>query len=313
MLRIEIEMLALAIPWLLIVLLLVNIVLLTKKRWCWSLLVFVCIIVLNRRFECVPLRLWNSTEPQSEWSLRVVSFNIDGTNGELHDKAEKIRNLLHECSPNIIFIAEFVELHPAYLDSVLREEFAYTTYANRFYSHYFYGTTPLFNISRLEGKDGKKIGVYTCSTIVDGDTIDIYGCHFASNNYDKKENSFSIDEVNNYEGIKDYLSNIGSSCNRRANEAEALVKAISMTHHPVILMGDLNDVCGSRPLRVLDSAGLSDVWWEKGIGYGATIHHPLPFRIDHIMHTEDLKVKDVKAIASDGISDHEALYAEFEF
>ena len=313
MLRIDIEMLALAIPWLLIVLLLVNIVLLSKKRWWWSLFVFVCIIATNRRFECVPLRLWNSTDVESQVTLRVFSFNIDGSDGDVVRKSYQLMEMVKHYSPDILFIAEYPEQNVQAMDTLMSKIFPYSTFKNQCRYHYFYSKYPLFEADRLKDEEGELTGVFTCKMECDGDTISLYGCHFASNNYDQNKKRFKPDDINNYEGIKDYLSNIGSSCDRRIEEAEILIKAISKTHHPVILMGDLNDVCGSQPLRVLETAGLDDAWWEKGIGYGATIHYPLPYRIDHIMHTEELKIKNIKVIASDGISDHEALYAEFGF
>ena len=261
----------------------------------------------------MPLRLWNSTGLKSDVTIRVVSFNIDGSDGDVVSKSYLLIDMVKHYSPDILFVAEYPEQNVQAMDTLLSKVFPYSTFKNQSLFHYFYSKYPLFDIERLKDEDGKPIGVYTCKTEYCGDTISLYGCHFASNNYDQKKKRLSIDDVNNYEGIKDYLINIGSSSNSRTEEAEALVNAMSKTHHPVILMGDLNDVCGSRPIWILESAGLSDTWWEKGIGYGATIHHPLPYRIDHIMHTKDLKIRDVKVVASDGLSDHEALYAEFGF
>lgn len=75
----------------------------------------------------------------------------------------------------------------------------------------------------------------------------------------------------------------------------------------------MNDICGSSAIRVLENAGIKDAWWEKGIGYGATIHYPIPYRIDHIMHTDNIKLNSIQVLNSKAISDHDALYAEFDF
>ena len=77
-------------------------------------------------------------------------------------------------------------------------------------------------------------------------------------------------------------------------------------------MGDLNDVGGSPTVKVLEDAGLSDAWWKGGFGYGATIHRPLPYRIDHIMYSDRVKLLHIEVVDSEGLSDHNALYAEFE-
>ena len=77
-------------------------------------------------------------------------------------------------------------------------------------------------------------------------------------------------------------------------------------------MGDFNDVGGSKALRTLENAGLRDAWWEGGLGYGATIHKPLPYRIDHFMYSSELNIRNIKVISSNGLSDHDALYVEIE-
>lgn len=77
-------------------------------------------------------------------------------------------------------------------------------------------------------------------------------------------------------------------------------------------MGSFNDVAGSEPLRKLSKAGFSEVWWKGGIGYGASIHHPLPYRIDHVMYKE-LELKSIQMINANGISDHDTLVSEFLF
>lgn len=77
-------------------------------------------------------------------------------------------------------------------------------------------------------------------------------------------------------------------------------------------MGDLNDVCGSKAVRNLEDAGLKDAWKNGGFGYGATIHKPFPYRIDHIMYSDKLRLLNIRVIDSEDQSDHDALYTEFE-
>lgn len=52
---------------------------------------------------------------------------------------------------------------------------------------------------------------------------------------------------------------------------------------------------------------------KGGLGYGATIHYPLPYRIDHIMYNDRLRLKSIRKIDAKGLSDHDALVAEFYF
>lgn len=55
-----------------------------------------------------------------------------------------------------------------------------------------------------------------------------------------------------------------------------------------VVMGGMNDISGSSCLRTLADVGFEDAWWNGGFGYGATIHKPLPYRIDHIFYNDDL-------------------------
>lgn len=71
------------------------------------------------------------------------------------------------------------------------------------------------------------------------------------------------------------------------------------------------DVGGSPALRAFKAARFHDAWWKGGLGYGATIHYLLPYRIDHIMYNDKLTLKSIRKIDAKGLSDHDALVAEF--
>ena len=45
----------------------------------------------------------------------------------------------------------------------------------------------------------------------------------------------------------------------------------------------------------------------------AQLHYPLPYRIDHIMYNDRLRLKSIKKIDAEGLSDHDVLVAEFYF
>lgn len=177
---------------------------------------------------------------------------------------------------------------------------------------YFYSNYPLFNSRRLKSKDGAEVGVYACSTLIRGDTIDLYGCHFASNNYKEQRERQSIEDIQSQESFLNYINNIQTSGKRRKIEAESVVHEMSKSSHQTIVLGDMNDVCGSAAIKELESVGLIDAWYEGGVGYGASIHKPLPYRIDHIMHTTGLELEIIKVLDTNGISDHDALFAKFK-
>lgn len=302
-------MFVLIYPWLLFILAITSVILLLRKQWKKFVFLAAVIIVSNWWFECIPFRIWTSSGGINEKSIRIISFNIDGSNGDALEKALNVRDYLRQYPHDIAFIAEFNEQFPQSLDSLLKQEYSFTTYPDSLFFQYFFGHTPFFNSHRLKNEIGEWVGVYACSTIIRGDTLDLYGCHWASNNYNELNEREEIEFFSGFKNIK----NIHAASFTRKKEAEAIVKEMSKSSHLAIVLGDMNDVGGSPAIKTLEAAGLKDAWWEKGVGCGATIHHPLPYRIDHIVFDPRIELKAIKVLDSKGVSDHDALYAAFEF
>ena len=78
-------MLALTIPWFLVLLSIAAIVCLLKKKRKVSLFLIVVTLVLNLWCECIPFRLWNSSEARE--CIKIISFNIDGSSGDPLERA----------------------------------------------------------------------------------------------------------------------------------------------------------------------------------------------------------------------------------
>lgn len=303
-------MLVLAIPWLLVVLLFISVLLFILRKKLAGLLFLLICIGLNWYFECIPFRLWSINKQSEERSLKIMSFNIDGTDKDIINRAEKIVGIINETNPDIVFLAEFYEDDPDVLDTLLRKTFLYSTCEGGYF-HYFYSKYPLSSMTKLNSS-GNGSGVFKCKVSIYNDSITLYGCHLASNNYTVNKEYITPDSINSREDVKTYIKDIERAYLLRGYETDTLVKDMS-EYYPILVMGDFNDVGGSKTIRTLESAGLKDAWWAGGFGYGATIHNPLPYRIDHIMYSEKLKLKKIEVISSEGLSDHDALYAEFSF
>lgn len=145
--------------------------------------------------------------------------------------------------------------------------------------------------------------------ILASDTINLYGCHLASNNYDN-ERHLPVDSISTFLNIIGYFKNINIASRKRYDNVKLLTNEINEPLKALI-MGDMNDVGGSSSIKEIESVGFADCWWEGGVGYGATIHRPLPYRIDHIMYSDGLRLNNIRIVESNGISDHDGLYAEF--
>ena len=305
-------MLPLLFPWILLVLLVVAILLSFWKKWIASGLLLVLIFIINWWAECIPLRLWSLRSTEDEKCIKVMSLNIDVANGDYGSRMSELVQLMIHYSPDIIFVSEISDKSRPFIDSLMITEYPYYTFSVNYW-HCFYSKYPLSECTKLEKTDGKGVGVYQCKAEIGNDTLVLYGCHFASNNFSADNKYITPDSIHSHQDLKQYLSDIQYAYSVREKEAEIVFEDISRRAHPVIVMGDMNDVGGSASIRTLEDAGLKDAWWEGGFGYGATIHRPLPYRIDHIMYSVELKLKEIKVIDSEGLSDHDALFARFVY
>ncbi len=301
-------MLVLLIPWLLIAMLFISVIFVLLKKWLVALiLLFVCLGV-NWYYECIPFRLWSISEKSEKKSLKLMTFNIDGANKDIIERAEEIIEIINDKDPDVIFLAEFYEDDLNVLDTLLSKTFSYSTCVGGYF-HYFYSKYPLGVMTKLKSS-GNGSGVFKCKVAMFNDSITLYGCHLASNNYTAYKEYFTPDSIKSHEDLKTYIKDIGDAYLLRDYEAKTLVDDMSKDS-PILLMGDFNDVGGSKTFRTLERSGFRDAWWKGGLGYGATIHKPLPYRIDHIMYSEQFKLQKIEIVSSEGLSDHDALYAEF--
>jgi len=96
----------------------------------------------------------------------------------------------------------------------------------------------------------------------------------------------------------------------RVLQAEYVVQALQAENGPRVLMGDLNDEPGSRPLAILGGGLLHDVWTDVGEGPGWT--HPAfhaARRIDFVLGDEGVRAAQAGVLRS-RVSDHRAVWAD---
>jgi endonuclease/exonuclease/phosphatase (EEP) superfamily protein YafD len=302
-------MFPLIIPWLLLFLSTIAVVLFLRKKWKPLILLILIIIGINIRYECFPFRLSKISEENS-CCIRIMSFNISATKHDMYSKASQLSAIILQYDPDVVFLTELKGKYKPVFDSLLHENLPFSSYTRQ-YSHCFYSKMKLRGWRKLYKEGITHLGVFTCIMPVERDSIVLYGCHFASNNYTSDNLYITPDSINNHRDLRQYGLDIQRASKLRSIEASVVKEEMMGTIYPVLLMGDLNDVSGSAAIETLKEAGLSDAWWNCGFGYGATIHNPLPYRIDHIMFTNHLKLKHIEVVDSKGLSDHDALYAEF--
>ena len=230
-------------------------------------------------------------------NISDVKVNIEG-----------LSQLIKDCLPDVIFVSELSDENRKRLGDLLGKDYEYTIFEDGV-PHSFYSRYKLTEWEILENSSIK--GACRCSIEINERAISLYGCHFASNNYSIDNEYYTPGRINGLGGLKKYLRNIKLACRQRAVEAQNLRSVVERDSHSMIVMGDFNDVSGSKTMSLIEDAGLMDAWWNLGRGYGATIHYPLPFRIDHILYSGGIKLRDVNVIRTKDLSDHDAIMAEF--
>jgi len=321
-------------PWLVILFFLLGLVFLLFRRWKVGAILWIIVIGLNVYTEAVPVNLFSTNE---EGELKVMCYNIDSFSEPFKkDTAfvDSMAQMILKEDPDVLVMEEYYVEYCGRFDSLLRKNYSYCEVLSKGTPNAVYSKYPLSDKMELfldsasimnEGlEQAAKLDsnrTTESERLVLGVTINkrkqklrVIACHLASNQYDITRRKMPETE-RWWEGIPEYRLSFQSGSLARETEIQYTQKEIEKYKKqgmPVIVCGDMNDVSGSKTLRMLQSAGLKNAWWEKGRGFGFTYHghHFMNFRIDHILHTEDIEVKSIKKI-DQHFSDHDPVIASF--
>ena len=273
-------------------------------------------------------------------AFTIMSFNVNATDSVRFNRDIQLRlfNLLEREKPDFICFQDLSfenlkKIKPQ-LDSI------YGTcdtlkgdnqlWRLRFYSHlpirnfkryHCEGVIDTLGLDSVELKEyqGMKRQMPIMSAefeVQPGKWITLFSGHLRSSAYSTARRSMSRDS-HWWEGMPLYYRNYKVGKRIRDYQARNVRRFIDEARaegKTVIVAGDLNDWCGSTTLNTLMGGGknaLKDAWWEGGNGFGFTYQGwHLRLRLDHILYSDGLELKDVKVVDSD-LSDHRPLVADF--
>lgn len=144
-----------------------------------------------------------------------------------------------------------------------------------------------------------------------GDTVRIYNAHLASIHFGEADYAFiqepgSDENVKTRKGlqrVKRLAGLLNVAFKKRASQVEQIKEHMSTCKHPIVYAGDLNDSPTSYAYNQL-SEKLTDSFISSGSGIGNTYIGAFPsFRIDHIMHSDELQSSGFTTL-EDELSDH---------
>lgn len=298
---------ALLIPWVLLLLVLLVAFCLIKKWWRASTAITIILLIANCHWQVFSFG-FNSLDTQKDPDCqRVMTWNISCADTTETKDVNSLVELIKEQAPDVVFITEYGrDLYPR-VDSLLRCSFPYKGRIENWRSWSdFYSRLPIDTCYMVETENNGCVMSYDVRFTES--RIRLYCVHLQSTNLVNNE-SFYPDSIQDKVSAMRYLENYKTAAEIRGHQAKQTIDDFDDT--PTIVMGDMNDVCGSPCMKVFESAGLRDTWWDGGFGYGATIHEPVLYRIDHVMYGIGLELKGIKKVSSKGLSDHDALVADF--
>lgn len=281
-----------------------------KRKYKLAALLFLIGLIINHHFSCFPVNV-KIKNTKGINPIRVMTFNIRGSKLNSENMILRIADFVKNENPDVVFVTEANDSCTPIIDSLLKTCYQYSTCRENRMISVVYSKFPISSLDIIRLPDYRLSEIYECIIHLPKDSVALYPCHLASNNYTPEKEYMEADSISTPGNLLNCFSNIKHASTIRKSHIELMCEKMDKSVHAIVL-GDMNDVCGSAAMDKLEDAGLKDAWWEGGFGYGATIHHPLPFRIDHIYYSEGLKLISVKVVDSKGLSDHDALVAEFE-
>lgn len=295
-------MLCLAIIPLIIILLLCAVLFIIGKKWKLSSVFFLLSLFLNYFSESIPVNIGFSNECCEKRTFRVLEYNINGwynyQGGWKEHREDSIIEYIRKSNADIVSIAEFIPMESELIEKAMSKMYPYSNVdgsAGWEIEPLIYSKYPIRNVLRNDHRSN------AVDVDVNGRKIRVVTCYLQSNLVSLAGNLSEL-----YEGIK-------SGYNRRREQIDVMVNSIKDCPFDIVVLGDMNDVAGSYTINSLRDLGLRNAWWEKGNGFGFTFSNcPFYLRLDHIMHSEGIRLKSIKLDNVD-YSDHYPLCADFLF
>lgn len=181
---------------------------------------------------------------------------------------------------------------------------------------------PIRKADRIDHSKHDYVAAMYYQLEAEGRLIGLVNVHLRSNRFSKEDRLLYDEMLGHFE--KDSLQRIRQGLGHslavawreRATEVDKIADYIHANHPadmPLIICGDMNDTPVSYATRTLRDLGLSDTWSETGFGPGITYHeHHFLFRIDHILHSAQLRALRMKVRRDILHSDHYPVEATFQ-
>lgn len=260
-----------------------------------------------------PLHLGSSKKPDT--AIELLTYNVQGFPLEREKNASKhpILNYIADTDADIVCLQE-------YLVSKTGQSIFSQRDVNKLLSKYPYRSItdleasgkyhiiglacfskfPIERTHEVEFESSYN-GAVVYTINIEGKKYTVANVHLESNNINAEDkklyNDFlqNTDSVNLEQVTSNIRSRLGSAYRIRAKQVEKVKQYIEeQDTHGTIICGDFNDTPISYAYHSMKK-GLKDAYVSTAFGPGITYHEDLfLFRIDHIMHSENIKAFQTK-------------------
>ena len=322
-----------------------TVVVFITRRWhCFLVMFITWMIVAGPALTLCPIHLLGGPkvltqneagEPIEVDSLRVFSFNTN-LMGQTHlsrinEKIEVI-DVIRESNADICCLQEYgFTLTPGghtqqELRGRLKDLYPYYDYTPNdgrvalgvaIFSKY-----PIRKGTRIDKRKSGYFSAMYYQIEVNGRRIGLVNMHMRSNMINPKDRILADEMIEHFEADSlqrirtGMMRSLANAYRQRATEA-GMMRQFLLDNHPeempLLICGDMNDTPGSYCYRALRQVGLEDTWAETGNGPGNTYrrHHFL-FRIDHMLHSKQLRALHSRIRRDIKLSDHYPIEATFQ-
>ncbi|MBN3583060.1 endonuclease/exonuclease/phosphatase family protein [Algoriphagus aestuarii] len=289
--------------------------------WKRTALLHLAALIIGYKFALVTFQVHPKNE-QAE-GLKVLSYNAHLFDYKRKEEGKFDPNVFTWLQEHPADIKAFQEFYQDYTSAsrnavkLLGKDTGFeTSYQviegnpeKRSYGLAIFSRYPVVHEGKVFDKSGTN-GAIFADILYHKDTIRIYNAHLES----MRINSSGLEDLDGVrENYRQTLGKLHRGSLERSKQLSVLVEHFQNSPHPVILMGDLNEVPYSYTYFKL-SETMENAFEKAGTGFGFTYNKVLFFlRIDHIFSTKELKATSFKTHREVDYSDHYPISATFSF
>lgn len=331
-------LLGLAMVWLL--------VLVVTRRWyCLLALLLTMLVISGTAMRLFPLHLFGHNEPLTQKTdgtpiervdtIRVFSFNTN-LMGQTHLSRIKehipVIDIIRNSGADICCLQEYgFSLTPgSHTQSELRKQL------NDLYPYYdftpndhrkalgiaIFSKFPIRKGTRIDKRKSGYFSAMYYQVEAYGRRIGLVNMHMRSNMIKPQDRVLADEMIDHFEADSlgrirtGMMRSLANAYRTRATEATMVREFLTDNHPaemPLLICGDMNDTPVSFCYRTLRQVGLRDTWADTGFGPGTTYtRHHFWFRIDHMLHSPQLRALDMHIRKDVTLSDHYPIEATFQ-